>query len=129
MLYLAYVPRQQPKVERVLRLGGHHRCRRGHVHIKAHQLLIFSFALIQTDNNVAGKLLDRIAVRGEAGPVSRTRRKDANAVGVRERSGFEEVEGHALDLCKRIEARPENMVREMLETAERASGGRGGGGA
>jgi hypothetical protein len=85
-------------------------------------LLVFSFALIQTDNDVASKPLDRKAVRNEAGPVSRTRREDANAVGVRERSGFDDVEGHVLDLWKRIEARPKNMIREMLETAERASG-------
>ena len=122
ILYLAYVPRQQPKVERVLRLEGHGRMRGGYIHIKAHQLLVFSFALIQTDNDVAGKLLDRKAVRGEAGPVSRTRREDANAVGVRERSGFDDVEGHMLDLWKRIEACPKNMIQEMLETAERASG-------
>ena len=85
-------------------------------------MLIFSFALIQTDNDVAGKMLDRKAVRGEAGPVSRTRREDANAVGVREGSEFDDVEGHALNHWKCIEARPENMIQEMLETAERASG-------
>lgn len=123
ILYLAYVPRQQPKVERVLlRLGGHGCRRGGYIHIKAHQLFILSFALIQTDDDVAGKLLDRKAVRSEAGPVSRTRREDANAVGVRERSGFDDVEGHVLDLWKRIEACPKNMTQEMLETAERASG-------
>jgi hypothetical protein len=86
-------------------------------------LLVFPFALIQTDDDVAGKLLDRKAVRSEARPVSRTRRQDANAVGVRERSTFDDVEGHVPDLWKRIEARRKNMIREMLKTAERASGG------
>lgn len=85
-------------------------------------MLVFSFTLIQTDNDIARKLLDRKAVRSEAGPVSHTRREDANAVGVRERSGFDDVEGHTLDLWKSIEACLKNVIREMLETAERASG-------
>lgn len=119
--YLAYVPRQQPKVERVLGLEGLG-CMRGYVHVKAHQLLVFPLARIQTDDDIARKPLDREAVRRETRPVPRTRREDADAVGVGERSGLDDVEGHVLDLWEGTEAGREDVVREVLETAERAAG-------
>jgi hypothetical protein len=115
--YLTYVPRQQPKVERVLGLEGLG-CMRGYVHVEAHQLLVFSFARIQTDDNIARKPLDREAVQREAGPVSRARREDADAVGVRERSWLDDVEGHVLYLWEGTEAGREDVVREVLETVE-----------
>jgi hypothetical protein len=99
---------------------------RGYVHVKAHQLLVFSFAWIQTDNGIARKPLDRKAVRRVAGPVSRARREDADAVGVRERSGLDNVKGHMLDLRESTEAGREDVVHELLETAERAGIGIGG---
>ena len=127
--HLAYVPRQQPKVERVLWLGGLG-CQRGrYVHVEAHQLLVLSFARVQTDDNVARQLLDREAVRREAGPVARARREHADGVGVGQRPRLDDVEGHVPNLGKGTEAGLEDVVREPLEAAERARrGARIGGG-
>ena len=58
-----------------------------HNHIEAHQLLVFPFARIKTDDIVARQLPYCEAVRREAGPVARTRGEHADGVGVWERSG------------------------------------------
>lgn len=85
---------------------------RGHdVHVEAHQLLVFSLARIQPDDDVAREALNREALRREPRPVSRARREYADGVGVRGRAGLDDVERHLPYLRKRVEARRKDVVR------------------
>jgi len=85
--------------------------RRGYVHVEVHQLLVFSLARVQPDEDIAREALNREALGREPRPVSRARGEHADAVGVRERAGLDDVERHPLDLRKRGEARRKDVAR------------------
>jgi hypothetical protein len=117
--HLTYVPRQPTKVESAFGSEG-----LGYVHVKVHQLFILSFAWIETNDEVAGKPLDREAVRNQARPIPSTRRKNANALGIRERLGLDNVDRHTLDRRKRAKTGAKYVIREVLETAKLKRGRR-----
>ena len=93
-----------------------------HNHIEAHQLLVFPFARIKTDNIVARQLPYCEAVQREAGPVMHLRGDHTDGVAVWEHAGLGDVDGHMLYLCEGTKAHIEDVVCKLLEAAKRVWG-------
>ena len=93
-----------------------------HNHIEAHQLLVFLFARIKTDDIVARQLPYCEAVQREAGPVVRLRGDHTDGVAVWEHAGLGAVDGYMLYLCEGTEAHIEDVVCKLLEAAKRVWG-------
>ncbi|THH18881.1 hypothetical protein EW146_g2176 [Bondarzewia mesenterica] len=83
--------------------------------VKKNDLFILPLARIQTDNQVAGQFLKQIDVRTDVGAISLANGRDADAIGVRQRAGFADLDREELYCVEGDEASVKDMVQQRFE--------------
>jgi hypothetical protein len=147
--HLTYVLRQSPKDERVVvslphscvyrrchlrkgfLVGGSYGGNNGrrwwwwwwwwtpYLHVEAHQLLVFPLALVESDDNVARKPLDRKAIPRKTRAIPGTLRARTHSICIWERARLDDVERDAPNGGKRVETRRKDVIDEPFKRAKR----------